>query len=642
MAIALLTVLFGAGACSSENMQQPDSPEPTGRATLGISIGIDGSTRAGDASGNGGYEPGTGYENFLDIANDNYRIYFFDKDNHYISTFKPLVKSTMLPDPELVNNVYTYFYTFMGEVPSDLPLDFKLVVFANWEKYPEEDGGSFKLEKGVTTITDLCTHADSQFSHLTSPGEEEWLGPERLIPFYGVREYDLNEIAKDYITDGKIQGGVLIDLRNKEQALPLLRAMARVEVILDNEYATFSAVRMTKINDRGFCAPEKALLHTNYDHSYTWDTDFIRAVHLTGEDNSNDANPQPLDFKKVSARSVDSEGKTVAEKWVAYVPEYKNIETEDYTAIEVTLANPDGSATTEWSNPTRLIYFATDGSEESNNNPSQATATQAGRHDIERNNIYRFTITGMNADLKCEVDIQPFAEIVVDPFYGLDRDEEGNIIIKRYEDGTYDILDNGNTITKDIDGDIIEKRFADGSLLCKEVVYKDYIHDDSETDYEYTFEKDYPGGNMIIIRQETTGGTYHGDLMADDHVHDMNDRALFVLDKLGDFHYVTYDSDGKATYSRVDCKGDTIIQANGYQFRNVGEMANYLGTYIVKLKDDTEELRYYKTGEKVDWPDANISNTSSTRSEFIIPKMNLQILKRFNESSLKKLLKLKK
>lgn len=209
-------------------------------------------------------------------------------------------------------------------------------------------------------------------------------------------------------------------------------------------------------------------------------------------------------------------------------------------------------------------------------------------------------------------DVQPYSSVDLDPFFGLERDKEGNVIVKRYPDGTYDVVDNGEIVKKDIDGDIVLKTFSDGSLYCCEKVFKDYIHDVNEVDYIYYFEKDYNGGNMIILREKSTGGTYHGDSLPE-HDHDFTDRALFVLDKKGDFEYITYGEDGSPTYQTTDRFGDKIIQVNGYQFRNQGDMHKYIGSYVVLKSDGTEELRYYKDGSVLDW-NIGVPETYGTRS----------------------------
>lgn len=234
--------------------------------------------------------------------------------------------------------------------------------------------------------------------------------------------------------------------------------------------------------------------------------------------------------------------------------------------------------------------------------PGQTEAVSTPMTDLPRNThvVVNITINDDNT-MDFVADVQPYSSVKLDPLYGLERDPNGNIIVERYPDGTYDVVDNGEIVKKDADGDEVIKTFTDGSLYCKEEVLKDYLHGGNEIDYVYYFEKDYSGGNMIIMRRLSSGGTYHGDDLPD-HDHDFDDRAMFVLTKEGEFRYVTYDDDGIAHYSDRDMHGDLIIQANGYQFRKENEMAKYIGSYVVLLSDGkTEELRYYKDGSTLDW-----------------------------------------
>lgn len=465
---ALMMLLGVAASCSKDSFGDPDGGQPSARPTMGITISLAGapSTRADDGTAiSGGYEIGEGLENYLDISNGNYRIYFFGTDGKYIDTFRPFMRPTQ-SGQEPVNGVQTvYYWQFLGEVPFDLPLSFKLVVLANWPKYPEEasggeagigdekdaDGVAYRLVKGKTSIKGLCRHADTQFGRPVSDAGGVWLDENRLMPFYGVREYNLEKyVDAAYIKDGKIDGDIYIDLSKdndeKPTALPLLRALAKVEVILDNPLASFSNVSIDRVNAKGFCAPETALNHSDYDHNYTWDSDFIRGVHLTNNGKNDDA-PGNTSLTRISSRN-NADGKVTPEKWIAYLPEYRNIDSENadgYCSIKVTLANPDPDS---FRNPgeepkdekdkrpvwdpekqTNTIYFATDGTKASNNNNAHASGSTPGRYDIERNNIYRFTIKGMSSNLSCEVDVQPYADCPLTVDLGLMRDERGDLVV---------------------------------------------------------------------------------------------------------------------------------------------------------------------------------------------------------------------
>lgn len=454
--------------------------------TLGITVAMP--AQAGmPTRSRADFEQGEGPENYLDIENGNFRIYFFDTDGKYLDTFRPYVLPVDIGTETTDGVPTTYYYRFLGDVPLDFPSRFKIVTLFNWPAYPDASGGP-ALVKGTTMISDICTHASSKFARLDAGADGAWLdaGAGRLMPFYGVREYDMEDYldpSSDMETypDGTthIKDDIYIDLsRDKSSAptaLPLLRGMAKVEVILDNPMAAFESVTIDRVNPSGFCAPENALNHYDYYNGYDWNDDFMRALHLPGGANSPDA--ASLQLTKVSGGydkeghplpggNFDSHGNRVAEKWVAYIPEYRNISEPGgagagggYCSIRVTLANPDpdnirnpeepaegpdGAPDTrpEW-NPdaqSRTIYFATGGSAEANAHDIRATRNPdgtltQGRFNIERNNIYRFTVTDLSTGIECKLDVQPYAERFLTVDLGLMRDESGDLMVVPDEEG---------------------------------------------------------------------------------------------------------------------------------------------------------------------------------------------------------------
>lgn len=547
--LSLLLLGWSASSCTTEEFKdQINSGD--GVPTLGISIGVSGPTRAAT---DGTFEPGSDLENHLDIKGNDYRIYFFSEENKYIATFNPDIKAQSSETPETVNGVNTYYYSFEGKVPAGVGTNFKLVVFANWGKYPEEAAnkadGEYKLVKDVTTITELVTHTDAQFNHLSSPGEGEWLDEDqhRLIPFYGVRHYDISnfEDVKNNIKDGHLIGDVRVNLTTNELALPLIRAMARVEIILNNKHASFSSVKMTKVNDKGFNSPYKKgdnweFDYTDYFHDYTWGDDFVRGVHLV--EGENDKDQKELEFKKVSSRTE------TPEKWVAYVPEYKNIGVGDgYTAIEVTLANPD-SESEGWASPTKTIYFATDGTAANNENDVEATKTDPGRYDIERNNIYRFTIDDMNANMECQLDVQPYAEQRLEVDLGLMRDESGDLMVvpdgegnlpdffkeyMKYHADKWPIYTNGSMAVRlepEVAGDYYAiKLGSDGDIKNAEVLLKDSDGCQVLTTFGER-EDNLDNCSTREVYDYTTGTTYHKDHDGDQRLQHNSDHSSIVLD----------------------------------------------------------------------------------------------------------------
>ena len=235
--------------------------------------------------------------------------------------------------------------------------------------------------------------------------------------------------------------------------------------------------------------------------------------------------------------------------------------------------------------------------------------------DLPRNThvVVQFTLT--DKGLKAVACVQPYAEQKLAPFFGLARDKDGNLIRKYEDDGTFwadnprypDKDPDNPLIWEDIDGDLILKQFKDGSLLCLETMYRDWIHDETEVDHAYVFEKNQPGGNMVIIRQKTPTDTSSDPLdTKPGHEHGVDDRPLFVKFTLaflqrngisqdsipvGTHVRCIYDDNGKVSFSRRDKDGDLILQANGFQFRNSPEMGKWMDTYLVEhVKEDGSKV----------------------------------------------------
>lgn len=302
-----------------------------------------------------GYEVGETYENYIDIENNNYRIYFFTSDNRLIARFEP--------DGFVVTEGSDYRdYSVLGKAPAALAdhKNFKMVVLANWPQY-----GDDTMKTGETLLADICDAGWGQFDSFSSFE----LGPERLIPFYGVHEYNNIELKSGEAT--------LLP-----EPVTLLRAVAKVEVILktdDHFDLSFSEVKIRRYNKKGYCAPKDVFSQDDYDHSGEWNSDYVSGLHLVKD--SNDAEEKIQNFR-LANRWIDVDGNKY-EKWIAYLPEYQNIDAGDeYSCIEVRL-----DAQTGEDEPHRVYFANYDESGETDNNDN------ARRFDINRNNLYRYTIT---------------------------------------------------------------------------------------------------------------------------------------------------------------------------------------------------------------------------------------------------------
>lgn len=364
--LLLPAVLFVS--CSRD--AEDDSVPSAGEMTLGIGFKIPARAVVD------GYEEGEVYENYIDAANGNYRIYFFDAENKLIARFDPEAFILMAEDDKYVE------YSVLGEVPEALAEHndfFKMVVLANWPQY-----GDANMTTGQTTIAEICNAAWAQYDCLTDGKTSPTaiaLNPfaadpseRKLMPFYGVHEY----------SNVTFKPGVATIL---DEPVTLLRAMAKVEVILEtDDYfdLSFSSLKINRYNAKGYCAPKDVFKQSDYDHNGSYNDDYVQTLHLMGD--ANDANEKELSFRKVNR--WDEDGKRY-EKWTAYLPEYQNIGADKaYSSIkamfDIQLADDDP----------HTIYFA-------NYSGGKADNSDGNRLNIERNNIYRFqvTCTGYNFKL---------------------------------------------------------------------------------------------------------------------------------------------------------------------------------------------------------------------------------------------------
>ena len=378
----MFCLLWALASCSREAAEDPDVPSG-GEATLNIGFKIP--TRATAE----GYEDGETDENYIDIAGGNYRIYFFDADNKFIAGFDP--SGFISADGSDYRQ-----YNVLGKAPDALVKhsSFKMVVLANWPKYPEDDT-NITLTAEKTTIADICDASWAQYDCLMDGNETNptsvALDPDagRLMPFYGVHEY----------SNVTFKPGVATIL---SEPVTLLRAMAKVEVILQtDDYfdLSFSSLKINRYNAKGYCAPKDVFHQDSYDHNGNWESDYTRTLHLVGDQNDSEA--KELSFRCV--RRWDEGGKRY-EKWTAYLPEYQNIGVGDaYSSIKAKFDNVQAEPYT--------ILFA------NYDNNGQADNSNGNRLNIERNNIYRFTITVR--DRKLMVNVQEW-EYAYDNNYTFD------------------------------------------------------------------------------------------------------------------------------------------------------------------------------------------------------------------------------
>lgn len=379
MIAAALSVLLAA--CSSST-EEPVNPGGNGDGSNGAVAsfilevnGENGGSRA-PSEPVGGYDPGAGYENYINIPARDFMFYFFDTNNKYIGT---LDITGLQP---VGNGPRSKRYRVDGTMPPELRTKpFKVVALANWGKthYPA----------APATIDELFA-----ITYAFAP-ESMYLSETTTVPLYGVTNElsGLHFDAQGHTDLGKIH---------------LLRAYAKIEVrVAEQCAARLRSVKLTRYNTSGFSAPrgiklQDQYVHNNYDNDYTKEPSIPSDVAVG------------TDLEMMPAPDGS---------FIAYVPEYRNVGVASADRAKFTLSFEDEDAS-----KTYTLEFARF------DQPAQPPM------DILRNVWYRFIVNkidqNVDVSIHCKVQVVPYSEIVLNPEFGLligsrliaIRDADGNIL----------------------------------------------------------------------------------------------------------------------------------------------------------------------------------------------------------------------
>lgn len=266
--IILVTLVFiGMQSCICD--EEPANATLPQGIQMGFTIHVGGNksaSRGVPTEGGESVEAGTGKENEIDIANRDFRVYFFEanNDNTYIGELEVI---SVLDVTDNSNDGYNNDYYVVGQVTTEVATEmnngFRMVVMANlgkWYKfnghdnnigkdlaiyggYPQEDtdkDGIIDVRIGINGVQgninrDGEGNGDGVYFYGKKAGEEfQWyedfdLGfnvhtdaDDRLIPMWGIRTYTGVKLEKNTIT-------------NVDNPLNMLRTMAKIEVIFDDK-----------------------------------------------------------------------------------------------------------------------------------------------------------------------------------------------------------------------------------------------------------------------------------------------------------------------------------------------------------------------------------------------------------------------
>lgn len=415
----ILPILLVLLAACSKSYDMPDDITdapiaaepglPSGPIELGVLISVDdatadngyGRTRGGFAApANGDYHPGTGFEDFIDIASGDFALYIFSLDNKLISHAG--ITSFLPAEPGTLQSSKKYVCRFRLDNPEDIVVDmttrkasFKLVMLANWRAWSLTTGawGDYPALSAGEDIDALYNDAASTRAYTGSVGPA--ITKETRIPLFGIGSYENIDLSTspDIPTD-------------LSETIHLLRAFAKVEVRpAEGSLVDIKTVTLTRANTLFKALPSEVYDRGGYitgSHA----TDYVSHVSVPGttEVLTN------LTFPKTT--NEDNE-----DSWIIYVPEYDNLTNPDTKSqIEVTYTD----------NASFLVDFKNYGT-------LTGIAKDKG-FDIRRNNWYVYELKRLSETVSVELDVQPYASCEVSPGLGLLTDELGDLMIYMEED----------------------------------------------------------------------------------------------------------------------------------------------------------------------------------------------------------------
>lgn len=363
-----MLLVCACGADGEETLSAGNTVDADYLVGFRISLGESNASATRSTPTDGTYDDGraTPFENYISL--DDYRVLFFDIQNKYIASFKP---ETLIPLEGDMTNSKTY--QVVGRIDGPLPEEFKVVMLANWQQYPDD------MVVGRTTINDVCTDAASQYVYqpLFVPSSES------PIPLFGVKLCE-NMTFKD--SEIAFLG-----------TLHLLRAMAKIEVTCTTADWEIDNVMLHGYNTRGWCAPEGVCDESDYVKG-SYDKDYTDNIHIVDGASEPDGE---IAFNDVG------DG-----RFVIYVPEYRNV-TADNAGATAARISVKFKKRADHRYPIDFKYY---------NNPPEGNAV-GDAFDIKRNYYYKFTVSKSDesAEPEISVDLYPYEVIDLDPVFGNDK-----------------------------------------------------------------------------------------------------------------------------------------------------------------------------------------------------------------------------
>lgn len=408
--------------------------------------------------------------------------------------------------------------------------EFAIVARVNW---PGAD--SRQLVPGETSLDDF---ADDLYTINSDPADPWYPTIENPMPMFGSLHGTLRYYSSEIYSESNPMN--LGDVN-------LVRAMAKIEVV-DNSKDTKTVIENIE------------LIRRNRQGRLMQDFDFNGATSQVTKPTI-PSDPMFTETKIPLMRRGNV--------WSLYVPEYEfDIRLVERQCIAVSVEVNDNKEV-------RWIYLAPYGDDGQPQMPSSGDTVWKS---LLRNHLYRFTIASLydSVDLDLIVDVQPYAEIALDPVFGLERTADGYIVV-RNSDGSVKmyIRADGAKLTFKTDsnwpeiGPAFMGVFDD--LKCVLIGY-------------------FPDGRMIFFNYEDKNQTtlksweiYSGDVEVD--------KNAYITET---FNYSGYSTPGNQTYTPAFCH-DFYDSKEYLTERYVYASLADFKARDLKVRGDKAKTKYYYT-----------------------------------------------
>lgn len=540
--VALVTITGAAlSSCSDSASEpaEPDIPQVTAQYILGLYVQT--GDNAGSRAPSGDYDPGMGYENYIDVPNEDFKVAIFTADAVNTADDGTLIcEATDVKVTPQESGVGSKRWLLEFQIPATAhdAIDghsIKVVMMANWRgSYPT-------LVEGIK-LSELFLKSSATDYSTGLPGPV--LTADDKIAMFGVCQYDDVQLVPNWST--------ILDER-----LHLLRALAKIEVWDSPEStAKISSVSLTRYMNKAMPLPA-GVTHQKQYVTNKYNEDYGPGPSL------------PAEYTEVTTPvqlTQASDG-----HYIIYVPEYQNIvkgtenprEESERMRLELTF---NDNETDE--NGAQKKYYIEFGKYDDDS--SQEVSVVKEYFNICRNYWYKYEVSKDIKKMNVIVDVQPYAEVILRPNFGFERDDDGNIIV-RDSDGEIIriILASGEPLDiKDVEiGDIGEAQgvYDKGNIIMAILSDDEFIiynYTDANLSKQSSWER-YETFKTII-KDEEVSQTYLAEEQVD-YVYTYNETKKAWEWTPTDIH-TYYDSGGRVLRqykNKTICLADYITDSSG-------------------------------------------------------------------------------